>query len=263
MLKKEYIKENLLKRKLTVQDEHLIHEKIREWYYESSEWNIKGGYEKLLAIEMKKLIELYIMDTNPALYKIYQKHPTTCKTLNGIVIIGFINTGRLVSIYTEEKSKTFSKAVIPLNITVNFGLLSSKEPPIINSRFCSMSDFMSLNNWVTSNINKIPEVRPIITRVRTLQNKILEINYRRVNDKISDIYVVDGEDNPYSYTRSFKNRKDLSTVEDLFDLDPELFISFCRSKGIMGYLKSWEEPTTTTKDGDSLECLIEKLKRIL
>ena len=61
MLKKEYIKENLLKRKLTVQDEHLIHEKIREWYYESSEWNIKGGYEKLLAIEMKKLIELYIM----------------------------------------------------------------------------------------------------------------------------------------------------------------------------------------------------------
>ena len=262
MLKKEYIKEHVLGKRLSVPDKYLILEKIKERYYNLSEWNTVDEYEKLLAIELDKLIGLYIMETNPALYEIHQKHPSICKTLSGIVITGFINTGNLAPIYTEERSKIFSKAVIPLNITVNFRLLS-KEPPIINSRYISMSDFMSLNSWVTSNINKNPEVRPIISRVRTLQNKILETNYRRVNDKISDLFVVGTGGNPYSYTVEFKERKDLSTVEDLFDFDPELFISYCRSKGIRGYLKSWNKPTTTAKDEESLECMIEKLKRVL
>lgn len=263
MLKKEYIKEQVLKKKLSVQDRYFIHEKIKERYYNLSKWNTADSYGKLLAVELDKLIKLYIKHINPALYEIYQKHPSICKTLKGIVISGFINLDKLASIYTEEKSKNYSKAVIPINITVEFSKILGEEPPIINDRFGSLSDFIVLNDWIISNIDKVPEVRSIITKIRTLQNKILEINYRRVNDKISDLYNVGSGGNLYAYSIDFKNRKDLLTVEDLFDFDPELFISYCRSKGIMGYLKNWKKPTTAVKDGDSLECLIEKLKKIL
>lgn len=133
---------------------------------------------------------------------------------------------------------------------------------MIISEFVSLSSFMSLNNWVTSNIDKIPEVRPIITRIRTLQNEIFKISYRRVNDKLSDLFIVSSDKYPYSYTIDFKNRKDLLTVEDLFDFDPELFISFCRSKGIMSYLKTWRKSVSIER-GDDLDSMIEKLKNIL
>ena len=260
MLKKEYIKEDVLKRKLSVRDRYVICSYIRERYYNLSEWDAAGSHDKL-AIEMKKLIELYTIHINPALYEIYQKHPSICETLDCISIVGFINSSKLDSIYTEEKSEKYSKAVIPINITVDFSKMSEK-PPVIVSEFVSLSSFMSLNNWVTSNIDKIPEIRPIITRIRTLQNEIFKISYRRVNDKLSDLFIVSSDKHPYAYTTDFKNRKDLLTIEDLFDFDPELFISFCRFKGIRSYLKTWKESVSIERE-DDLDSMIEKLKKIL
>lgn len=260
MLKKEYIREDVLRRKLSVRDRYIICNYIKERYHNLSEWDATESHDKL-AVEMKKLIELYIIHNNPALYEIYQKHPSICETLDGISIIGFINSNKLDSIYTEEKSEKYSKAVVPINITVDFSKMS-KKPPVIISEFVSLSSFMSLNNWVTSNIDKIPEVSPIITRIRTLQNEIFKISYRRVNDKLSDLFIVSSDKYPYSYTIDFKNRKDLLTVEDLFDFDPELFISFCRSKGIMSYLKTWRKSVSIER-GDDLDSMIEKLKNIL
>lgn len=260
MLKKEYIKEDVLRRNLSVRDRYIICNYIKERYHNLSEWDATESHDKL-AVEMKKLIELYIIHNNPALYEIYQKHPSICKTLDGISIIGFINSNKLDSIYTEEKSEKYSKAVVPINITIDFSKMS-KKPPVIVSEFVSLSSFMSLNNWVTSSIDKIPEVRPIITRIRTLQNEIFKISYRRVNDKLSDLFIVSSDKYPYAYTIDFKNRKDLVTVEDLFDFDPELFISFCRSKGIRSYLKTWEKSVSIERD-DDLDSMIEKLKNIL
>lgn len=260
MLKKEYIREDVLRRKLSVRDRYIICSYIKERYHNLSEWDATESHDKL-AVEMKKLIELYITHNNPALYEIYQKHPSICETLDGISIIGFINGSKLNSIYTEEKSEKYSKAVVPINITIDFSKMS-KKPPVIISEFVSLSSFMSLNNWVTSNIDKIPEVRPIITRIRTLQNEIFKISYRRVNDKLSDLFIVSSDKYPYSYTIDFKNRKDLLTVEDLFDFDPELFIRFCRSKGIMSYLKTWRKSVSIER-GDDLDSMIEKLKNIL
>lgn len=83
-----------------------------------------------------------------------------------------------------------------------------------------------------------------------------------MNDKLSDLFIVSSEKYPYIYTIDFKNRKDLVTVEDLFDFDPELFISFCRSKGIMSYLKTWRKSVSIER-GDDLDSMIEKLKNIL
>lgn len=260
MLKKEYIKEDVLRRNLSVRDRYIICNYLKERYYNLSEWDATESHDKL-AVEMKKLIELYTIHNNPALYEIYQKHPSICKTLDGISIIGFINGSKLDSIYTEEKSEKYSKAVVPINITIDFSKMS-KKPPVIISEFVSLSSFMSLNNWVTSSIDKIPEVRPIITRIRTLQNEIFKISYRRVNDKLSDLFIVSSDKYPYTYTIDFKNRKDLVTVEDLFDFDPELFISFCRSKGIRSYLKTWEK-SVSIENGDDLDSMIEKLKNIL
>lgn len=260
MLKKEYIKEDILKRNLSVRDRYSISNYIKERYHNLSKWDATDSYDKL-AIEMSELIKLYIRHVNPALYEIYQKHPSICKTLDGINIVGFINNSKLESIYTEEKSTRYSKAVIPINITVDFSKILNK-PPVIISEFGNLSSFMLLNNWVTSNIDKIPEVRPIITRIRTLQNEIFKISYRRVNDKLSDLFIVSSEKYPYTYTIDFKNRKDLLTVEDLFDFDPELFISFCRSKGIMSYLKTWRKSVSIER-GDDLDSMIEKLKNIL
>lgn len=262
MLKKEYIKKDILKRKLSARDRYSISNYIKERYYNLSKWDATDSYDKL-AIEMSELINLYIRHVNPALYEIYQKHPSICKTLDGITIVGFINNSKLESIYTEEKSARYrySKAIIPINITVDFSKILNK-PPVIISEFGNLSSFMLLNNWVTSNIDKIPEVRPIITRIRTLQNEIFKINYRRVNDKLSDLFIVSSDKYPYSYTTDFKDRKDLLTVEDLFDFDPELFISFCRSKGIRGYLKTWEK-SVSIEESDDLDSKIEKLKNIL
>ena len=118
MLKKEYIREDVLRRKLSVRDRYIICNYIKERYHNLSEWDATESHDKL-AVEMKKLIELYIIHNNPALYEIYQKHPSICETLDGISIIGFINSNKLDSIYTEEKSEKYSKAVVPINITVD------------------------------------------------------------------------------------------------------------------------------------------------
>lgn len=260
MLKKEYIRYDVLRRKLSVRDRYIIANYIKERYYNLSEWDATESHDKL-AVEMIELIKLYIRHVNPVLYEIYQKHPSICKTLDGISIIGFINSSNLDSIYTEEKSEKYSKAVVPINITVDFSKVSEKPPVIINE-FGNLSSFMLLNNWVTTNIDKIPEVRPIITRIRTLQNEIFKISYRRVNDKLSDLFIVSSDKYPYAYTIDFKNRKDLLTVEDLFDFDPELFISFCKSKGIRNYLKTWKGSVSIER-GDDLDSMIEKLKNIL
>lgn len=175
--------------------------------------------------------------------------------------VGFVGRDRLCGFYTEERGGKYNKIVQSLAITVNFDSLPQK-PPIILNRIGAVSSFKLLDDWVTNNLGNLPELRPLITKIRTIQNGILKSEYRRINDKVSSLYVVTDSKTPYSYTTEFKERKNIITVEDLFDYDPELFIYYCKSKGIKNYLKTWKKPGDIEKEV-SLDSIVEKLKKIL
>lgn len=261
MLRKDYIDGDLLKRKLSELDQLNIHTRIKERYYNTSEWNLADRLDGLLAVEIDKLIKLYLQHNNPALYKISRECPSFCRKLDSLMIVGFVGGDKLCGFYTEERGRRYSKIVQSLAITVKFDSLPQK-PPIILNRIGAVSSFKLLDDWVTNSLGTIPELKPLITKIRTIQNGILKSEYRRINDKVSNLYVICDSKTPYSYTTEFKGRKDIITVEDLFDYDPELFIYYCKSKGIKNYLKTWKKPGDIEKEV-SLDSIVEKLKNIL
>lgn len=259
MLRKDQIKKNVLEKKISTYDLLNIHRKVREWYYNMSEWNAADKLKKLLAVEIDKIIELYVQYNNPALYRIYKKYPTLCRKLDSFVVSVFMIDSEQDN-YTEESGGRFEKIVQSLDITISFDSLAQK-PPTISDRFSGIYRFSMLDSWVTKNFKKIPELKPLITKIRTIQNGIIREEYKRINDKVSDIYAVLGEI-PYSFSTDFKDGSCIVTIGDLFDFDPELFLYYCRSEGIKHYLKTWEKQDDVEKD-DSLYSIIEKLKKIL
>lgn len=261
MLRKDYIKDNLLTRKLTDLDLANIHTKIKERYYTLSEWNLADTLGKRLAVEVDKLIKLYVLHNNPALYKINKRCPSFCSKLDNLTVTGFASGDKQGGFYTEERGGVYNKIVKSIALNVSFDSLVQK-PPIILNRFGAMSSFKLLNDWVTSSMGTIPELKPLITKIRTIQNGIIKSEYKRINDKVSSLYIVSDSKTPYSYTTEFKGRKNIVTVEDLFDFDPELFLYYCSSKGIKSYLKTWKMPSEPGKE-DDLDSMVERVKKIL
>lgn len=273
MLEIEYISELVLDRKLSSNDQMRIHSAIRASDYYSGLVKLDDirKYECILKEDLKELINLYVSYTNPELFELYGIMPELCcRTIS--FSIGIINLGNCKpqNYYTEDfGSDPFSPTKFD-NITVNIvnyvSFRDSEEKPLLISSYCSNT---KLGNWISSNIDKDPRIRKIVSRIRAMQYSIVRLRYRMNNDKIRDLYLAgsgyynsDGAIQlPNHFEDKFKNRKNFQTYRDVFEFDEDLFIFLCNIHRV-SYLKR-HEVKKPNKEIDNLESDIKKLKKLL
>lgn len=273
MLEIEYISEQVLNRKLSSDDRMRIHSAIRASDYYSGSVKVDDiqKYECILKEDLKELINLYVSYTNPELFELCGIMPELCcRTIS--YSIGIINLGNCKpqNYYTEDfGSDPFSPTKFDNIIakTVNHvSFRDSKEKPLLISRYFSNTKF---NNWISSNIDKDPRIRKIVSRIRAIQYTIVRLRYRKNNEKIRDLYLAEsGYYNsdgtiqlPNQFEDKFKNRKNFQTYRDVFEFDEDLFISLCNIHRV-SYLKR-HEVKKPNEEIDNLESDIKKLKKLL
>ena len=274
MLKIEYISEPVLDRKLSGDDRMRVHSAIKASDYYSGLVKVDDikKYECILKEDLKELINLYVSYTNRELFELYSIMPELCcRTIN--FSIGIINLGNCKpqNYYTEDfGSDPFSPTKfdnITANIVNHVSFRDSKEKPLLISRYCFTN--AKLNNWISSNMDKDPRIRKIVSRIRAIQYAIVRLRYRNNNEKIRDLYLTesgcynsDGTIQlPNQFEDKFKTRKNFQTYRDVFEFDEDLFIFLCnihRTK----YLKR-HEVKKPNEEIDNLESDIKKLKKLL
>lgn len=273
MLEIEYISELVLDRKLSSNDQMRIHSAIRASDYYSGLVKLDDirKYECILKEDLKELINLYVSYTNPELFELCGIMPELCcRTIS--FSIGIINLGNCKpqNYYTEDfGSDPFSPTKFD-NITVNIvnyvSFRDSEEKPLLISSYCSNT---KLGNWISSNIDKDPRIRKIVSRIRAIQYSIVRLRYRMNNDKIRDLYLAEsGYYNsdgtiqlPNQFEDKFKNRKNFQTYRDVFEFDKDLFIFLCNIHRV-SYLKRYKVKKPN-EEIDNLESDIKKLKKLL